>query len=52
MALNEHVGVERDAEAVTELQDSFRLMLAATIGKEDEGNAVRVEIGQSFLGPG
>lgn len=50
MALHEHARVERDAEELAEITDALGLVLAAAIGEEDEGDAVGLEVGQSFGG--
>lgn len=50
MTLHEHTGVDRHVQLAAQVGHSLRLMLAAAIGKEDEGNALRLEVGESLMG--
>lgn len=52
VALHEEVGVEGDAEAGAELGDAVGFVLAAAVGKEDEGDAVGLEVLEGFAGAG
>ena len=50
MALHKHVDVERDFQYITELIHTALFKLAPAIGKEDEGDAVGLEVGEGFSG--
>lgn len=44
MALHEHAGVDLDIQLAAQVGHALRLMLAAAIGKEDEGYALGLQI--------
>ena len=52
VALHEEARVEGDAEAVGQLRDAGGLGLAAAVGEQDEGDALRLEVLQGARGAG
>ena len=52
MGLYEHADVQGYFEILTDFLDSLRLALTAAIGEKDEGNALFLEIAESFAGAG
>lgn len=50
VALHEHVGINGDTELVAQLDHPIRLMLASAICEEDEGDTLRLQVRQGFVG--
>ena len=50
VALYEHTGVEGYTQLLAQIGDPLRLVFAATIREEDEGYALRLEVGQGIMG--
>jgi hypothetical protein len=50
--LHEEGGSEGDGEAVAELGDTVGFVLAAAVGEENEGDIVRLEVGEGTVGTG
>ena len=50
MGLYEHADVEGHLEILADFLDSLRLAFTAAIGEKDEGNALFLEIAESFAG--
>ena len=50
MALDEEACVERDAETIAQFGDARFFVFAATVGQEDEGDLVCLEVGEGFAG--
>lgn len=49
MALYKDAGVKGNLKSTAQVGHSFRFVLAAAIGEEDEGDALRLKIGQRLF---
>ena len=50
VALYKHRGIQLDRELLRQICDSFRLMLAATVGEENEWYTIGLEESEGFGG--
>ena len=50
MALHKHTSIQRDLELLAQIIDALLFMLAAAVCKQDEGDALGLEVGKRLVG--
>lgn len=52
MALNEHAGIKRDFQHITDFCDPFGLIFPSAIGQKDERNTIFLQVNQGISSSG